>query len=146
MTRRGFALVAVLWLLAAVSALAGGAIEVAGAGRLEAINRLTLTRGRWASEACEAILRARFAADQRAAGLDSVDLGRGTWCLAWMEDSVTRVDSDSAGPTGLRRDSATRRMILRVSGGVKGYAAVWHTSIEVAPSGPRLAVHWRALQ
>jgi hypothetical protein len=146
MTRRGFALVAVLWLLAAVSAVAGGAMEVAGNGHLEATNRLTLTRGRWAAEACEAILRARFAADRRALRLDTVDLGRNTWCVAAMQGAEDRFNGDTAATTESQRDSVSRRLILRVSGGVRGYAAVWHTSIEVAPSGARLAVLWRTLQ
>jgi general secretion pathway protein K len=116
MNRRGFALIAVLWLLAALSLLAGGSLAAARSGLTASRNRILLAREAWAREACVEILLGRYAKaaaeaplSRKLAGLDSVDLGRGTWCSAKLEDPSTRINLNLADPatisTLLRNDS-----------------------------------------
>lgn len=95
MSRRGFALLAVLWALTAVTVLTGVAITVARVGSLTTRNRVLLARAAWAREACVEILQARYAQDasQR---LDSVDLGRGTWCTGTLEDPSVKLNLNVA--------------------------------------------------
>ena len=78
MTQRGFALLAVLWTITAVSVLAGAVMTVARLGSTTTRNRVLLARAGWAREACVEILQARYAQDVSVRRLDSVDLGRGT--------------------------------------------------------------------
>jgi type II secretory pathway component PulK len=79
MTRRGFVLVAVLWLIASAS---GVALLALGAVRTEEMvtrNRWLLARSRWAAEACLAIALGSFEAERGfASGREP--LGRGTVC------------------------------------------------------------------
>jgi type II secretory pathway component PulK len=103
MNRRGFALVAALWILAVASAIGASAMTITREGMQESRNRVALTRGRWAGEACEAIFRARFAASARLVRLDTVDLGRGTWCRASLDDPAARINLNTADPDALRR-------------------------------------------
>src|SRR6266853_1599085 len=86
MSSRGFALLAVLWTLAAVTVLTGAAISIARLGSETTRNRLLLARAGWAREACVEILLARYAQDPSVRALDTTDLGRGTWCQATLED------------------------------------------------------------
>ncbi|HEV8197335.1 MAG TPA: hypothetical protein VGP87_11880 [Gemmatimonadales bacterium] len=112
MNRRGFALIAVLWLLAALSILAGTSLAAARSGLTASRNRILLAREGWAREACVEILLGRYAkagADvplsrklsDLAASLDSVDLGRDTWCSARLEDPSTRINLNLADPATL---------------------------------------------
>ena len=105
MSRRGFALLAVLWTLTAVTVLTGAAISVARLGSATTLNRVLLARAGWAREACVEILLARWASPPdplsalRRGGttsLDSVDLGRGTWCSAMLEDPSTKLNLNLA--------------------------------------------------
>src|SRR6266581_4145924 len=82
MSRRGFALLAVLWVLTALTALTGAGLIVARLGSETTRNRLLLARAEWAREACGEILIARFAVDPTIRVLNAIDLGRGTWCQA----------------------------------------------------------------
>jgi len=59
-------------------------------------NRLLLARAGWAREACVEILQARYAQDVSIRGLDSVDLGRGTWCAASLEDPAVKLNLNLA--------------------------------------------------
>ncbi|HOX21025.1 MAG TPA: type II secretion system protein GspK [Gemmatimonadales bacterium] len=114
-TRRGFALLAVLWLIAALGIVAAVGLAAGRTGAQTTRNRILLTRASWAREACVAILMARFAEDSRAelAGLQvhalpPVDLGRGTWCRARLDDPGARINLNLADPgtlQGLFRDS-----------------------------------------
>jgi len=108
MRRRGFALLAVLWMLVAVTALAAVALSVARIGGATTRNRVLLARAAWAREACIEMLQARYAADQRFRHLDTVDLGRGTWCAAALEDPAAR----------LNVNVATRDELVRLLSGV----------------------------
>ena len=60
MSRRGFALLAVLWALTALSVLGGVALVVARTGSQTTRNRVLLARAAWAREACVEILLARY--------------------------------------------------------------------------------------
>lgn len=114
MTRtKGFALIAVLWMLSVLSgivAVAAGAVRL---GQLTSTNRLALTRGRWATEACLAVAQARWTT-HRLADADTEDLGRGTRCLWEATDPSARINVNTAEPEvlqlavcrGLRSDCA----------------------------------------
>src|SRR5256885_8451157 len=63
MSRRGFALLAVLWTLTAITMLTGVAMATARLGSTTTRNRVLLARAAWAREACAEILEARYAQD-----------------------------------------------------------------------------------
>jgi type II secretory pathway component PulK len=96
MSRRGFALLAVLWTLTAMTVLTGAAISVARLGSATTRNRILLARAAWAREACVEILQARYAQDAFIRALDTVDLGRGTWCTASLEDPSVKLNLNLA--------------------------------------------------
>lgn len=96
MSRRGFALLAVLWVITAMTALTGAGLIVARLGSLTTRNRLLLARAEWAREACSEILSARFAADAAVRGLSLVALGRGTWCRASLDDPAAKLNLNTA--------------------------------------------------
>ena len=101
MTRRGFALLAVLWTLTAVTAFTGATLAIVRLGSLTTRNRVLLTRAAWAREACSEILQARYAADPAIRHVDSVDLGRRTWCVATLEDPSAKLNLNLADRTAL---------------------------------------------
>lgn len=103
MNRRGFALLAVLWMLTALSAVAAVALLVARTGATTTWNRVLLARAAWGREACAEILLARYAEEPRVRTLDTVDLGRGTWCAARLEDSEAKVNVNRVAPNVLQR-------------------------------------------
>ena len=92
MSRRGFALLAVLWVLTALSVLGGVALAVARTGSQTTRNRILLARAGWAREACVEILLARYAQNPAVRAVDSVDLGRGTWCRVTLEDPAAKLN------------------------------------------------------
>ena len=96
MNRRGFALLAVLWTLTAVTVLGGAAMVVARLGAATTRNRILLTRAGWAREACVEILSSRYAYQAAIRVLDSIDLGRGTWCRAMLEDPAAKLNVNLA--------------------------------------------------
>ena len=91
--RKGFALLAVLWTLTAMTVLTGAAITVARLGSATTRNRILLARAGWAREACVEILQARYAQDASIRALNTVDLGRGTWCTGALEDPSVKLNS-----------------------------------------------------
>jgi type II secretory pathway component PulK len=103
MSRRGFALLTVLWLVAALGAATATALLVARLGANTSRNRIILARADWAREACGEILLARYANDPTVRLVDTVDLGRGTWCRAELEDVAARLDVNAASAESLRR-------------------------------------------
>lgn len=100
MKQRGFALLAVLW----VVAILGGALLVAGhdtrAGLAIGRNRAALVRGRWAAEACGEIARAHV--EDRARD-PVVDLGRRVHCRWRVEDPGGRLNVNEAPVRVLER-------------------------------------------
>ena len=110
MTRRGFALLAVLWVITALTAVTGGALLVARLGSETTRNRMLLARAEWARDGCGEILAARFAATPAIREISPIDLGRGTWCRAWLEDPAAKANLNT-----LDRDALARLFVsLRV--------------------------------
>ncbi len=103
MNRRGFALLAVLWVLTALTALTGLALTVARTGGQTTRNRVLLARSGWAREACVEILLARYAQAPAVRRVDTVDLGRGTWCRAKVEDPAAKLNMNIAERDALER-------------------------------------------
>jgi type II secretory pathway component PulK len=103
MSRRGFALLAVLWVLTALTALTGAGMLIARLGSETTRNRILLARAEWAREACGEILAARFAADPSVRKTEIVNLGRGTWCRASLEDPAGKINLNSADQAALAR-------------------------------------------
>jgi len=101
MNRRGFALLAVLWTLTAITMLTGAAMAVVRLGSTTTRNRVLLTRAAWAREACGEILQARYAQDASVRQLDSVDLGRNTWCTATLDDPSMKLKLNVADRAAL---------------------------------------------
>ena len=96
MTGRGFALLAVLWTVTAVAVLAGAVVAGARLGGATTRNRVVLARAGWAREACVEILLARYAQDPAVRRIDRVDLGRGTWCAAAVDDPSAKLNVNLA--------------------------------------------------
>src|SRR6267378_1809223 len=96
MSRNGFALIAVLWVITALGVLTGASLLVARIGSTTTRNRVLLARAEWAREACGEILLARFAADASVRALEPIDLGRRTWCRASIDDPSGRVNLNTA--------------------------------------------------
>jgi hypothetical protein len=95
MNRRGFALLTVLWLITALSAVVGLELATTRLGQRTTLNRIALTRGRWAAEACLAIVQARWT-QHRLADTATIDLGRGTDCRWRIEDPTARINVNTA--------------------------------------------------
>lgn len=102
MRRRGFALLAVLWTLVAVSAAVGGALVALKDGERATRNRVLLARGRWAAEACLAIAGARREAG-RWSDAATIDLGRATRCAWHTQDPAARLNLNTADRALLQR-------------------------------------------
>ncbi|MEK7668877.1 MAG: hypothetical protein AAB409_09530 [Gemmatimonadota bacterium] len=116
MNRRGFALLAVLWVIAAVASAVGAGLAAERLGQRTTRNRVVLARGRWAAEACLAVAQARWGTP-RARVADTVNLGRTTRCTWRFEDPGARPNVNLVArdvlerlfeEPGLRRDSAER--------------------------------------
>ncbi len=99
---RGFALLAALWLTVALALVVATVLAVGRTGLTASANRLVLTRGYWAAEACHAVLDARFAANQATRRLDTIELGEGAWCRAALEEPAARLNIAVATPAQLR--------------------------------------------
>jgi len=114
MNRRGFALLSVLWLSVVLSALAAGVMDIVRVETRAASNRMHSLRGAWARAACHEILQARYARRVALRSLDTVDLGRGTWCVASIGPPIG-IDLNHATGDQLRRaigsDSLTTALL-----------------------------------
>src|SRR5258705_14007253 len=99
--RQGFALLAVLWVVTALTVLAGVATAVARTGAQTTRNRILLARAGWAREACLEILLARYAQDRDVRVLGTVDLGRGTWCAARLGAMGAKLNLNSVPSSAL---------------------------------------------
>lgn len=65
MSRRGIALIVVLWVLAAAGTVAGVGMRAVRVSGATAIYRIAHTRARWAADACLELVRARIAESLR---------------------------------------------------------------------------------
>jgi type II secretory pathway component PulK len=101
MTQRGFALLAVLWTLTAITAVAGATLAAVRLGEATTRNRVLLARAAWARESCSEILQARYAQYASLRGLDTVELGRGTWCAESLEDPSSKLNINLADRAAL---------------------------------------------
>jgi len=108
--RRGFALLAVLWVVVLVGALSTTAVARARDSHHSAERHIGLVRGRWAAMACGAVIRARIEERLRARNelvplvLDTIVLENGSRCTARAFDTGMRVN-DSMPELLTRLDS-----------------------------------------
>ena len=110
LTRRGFALIAVLWLITALVSLVGLSLSPVRLGNQATTNRVILTRGRWAAEACGAIAQARWA-QHRFIDTATIDLGRGAHCGWRAEDPTAMVNLSVADPEVLHALGASEAFV-----------------------------------
>jgi len=105
--RRGFALLAVLWVTVALATLAAGAAAHARSGQDGASARITWRKARWAAEGCLAATRATLEAALRggdasaALPADSIVFSNGVRCAVEVLDPGARLHADSATPSQL---------------------------------------------
>lgn len=101
--RRGFALLTTLWLIVAAATVVTVALSNARIEQQAAMNRLILSRAMWSRDACVAVLQDQFDFANPLRGVDSIDLGRGSWCRATVEDPSARLDINHADARELSR-------------------------------------------
>lgn len=102
MNRRGFVLLAVLWIVVILATVAGAIMGVAAMGARATGNRIVLTRAEWARDACIEIVLTRWTREAERPAQDTVDLGRGTRCSIALEDPGAKVNLNHASPEQLR--------------------------------------------
>jgi len=95
MSRRGFALVAVLWTVALLGGVVGLGVAGTRLGQRTTVNRIVMTRGRWAAEACLAIAEARATRDALK-DTATIDLGRSVTCRWTIEHPDALLDLNAA--------------------------------------------------
>ena len=101
--RGGFALLSVLWLIAALAILTLTQVAPAIVARRAAENRTQVTRARWAAHGCLALLRSRVAAGARAPGTDSVAFSETVWCTVESLRPDERLNPNFTDSAGLVR-------------------------------------------
>lgn len=118
MNTRGFALLAVLWVITALTALTGAGMLVARLGHETTRNRVLLARAEWAREACGEILQARFSTNPAVRTVEPVELGRGTWCRASVDDPAAKLNLNSATREELAHLFVALRVPVRLADSV----------------------------
>ena len=104
MRRRGFALIAVLWVVVALASLTAGAVSRARADASLTGKSVAQFRGRWAAEACLAVAHNRIEVLFRSSRMlakppvDTLAFANGTRCTVEAVDPGTRALRDSLGP------------------------------------------------
>lgn len=101
--RGGFALIAVLWLVAALGVVVTAGLASVETARLTAENRIHAARARWAALGCLAMAQSRYSGTGRLLALDSVALGASVWCGLHEVDPAERVNPNVADSVGLTR-------------------------------------------
>lgn len=105
--RRGMALLATLWVIVALAALAAAVTQQARAGSAVSADRVSAIRGRWAAEGCLALAQSRIEQRLRRqepalrADFDTVFYANGVACRTEATDSGARIHRDSADPATL---------------------------------------------
>lgn len=110
--RRGFALLAVLWAVVALTAVTAGAIGRTRSDASITGNHVAHLKGRWAAESClaaaqsdmEAVLRG--SASLQVPGRDTLFFANGARCIADAYDPGTRVNAESLPALAAALDSA----------------------------------------
>jgi type II secretory pathway component PulK len=102
MNRRGFALIAVLWVVTALSSVVGLGLVAVRLNQRAWQNRIVLTRGRWAAEACIAIADKRIR-DGRFSDTSTVDLGQSVRCEWTAHDPTSRLNLNTASMVQIGR-------------------------------------------
>jgi type II secretory pathway component PulK len=98
---RGFALLAVLWVIVALTALTGAGVLGARIAGAVTTNRIALARARWAAEGCVAVALARLDSITRAAEPldpapgDTLHFASGARCWTAALDPGARPDNDT---------------------------------------------------
>ncbi len=108
---RGFALITALWLIALLPAIVGLEIATARLGQQTSLNRITLTRARWAAEGCLAMVQGRWGA-RRLADTATIDLGDNTRCNWQIDDPGARININTADLDVLTRALADSALAL----------------------------------
>ena len=106
--QHGFALITTLWLIAILATVVGLGLATTRLGVLTTSNRLRLTQGRWAAEACLAIAEARWV-QRRLSDTATIDLGQGKTCAWRVDDPTARVNVNVGEPSVLKQLSALSR-------------------------------------
>lgn len=96
MSRRGAALVIVLWAVVVVIPLAGAAMTEMAHGVWASENRVRRLQAAWAAEACLELVLSRGGMPADAADGDSVALGAGLWCTYHLEDPQATLNINRA--------------------------------------------------
>lgn len=102
--RRGFALIAVLWIVTLLAGSVSATMQAVRLTSLSASNRMSLDRGHWAAEACQAMSLAQL--DTSSSRLPTQSLGElltttltnGSSCRSFLEEPEARVLEDSLSP------------------------------------------------
>jgi hypothetical protein len=109
----GFALITVLWLITVLATLVGISISEIRLGNQVSTNRIVLTRGHWAAEACFAIMQARWRKG-KLSDTATIDLGRGVRCTWGLLDPTTRINLNAADPEIIRAVDTSTRFVRAV--------------------------------
>lgn len=125
MNRRGFALIAVLWLITVAAGIVGAGVLAVRLGQHARTNRISLTRARWAAEACLHIAQARWR-EERFRAFEKIVLTHGLSCRMSAEDPGARLNVNAADSTALWKvvralhsDSAAAAQWLAVALGIR---------------------------
>jgi type II secretory pathway component PulK len=120
--RHGFALLAVLWVVVALAAVAAGAVELARADAAVTGDRSRRMRGRWAAEACLAVAQSRMETTLRGSSAfaappsDTLSFANGARCTTVALDPASRLNLDSTSAAMRARfDSARAAGIFSAS-------------------------------
>lgn len=101
--RAGFALIAVLWVTAALGVLTTLGITNVEVYRVASENRVLERRARWAARACVAVLRAEYSGSGQFVPIESYDVDRNTRCSAEWHDPQLRLNPNVVDSVGIHR-------------------------------------------
>jgi type II secretory pathway component PulK len=99
----GFALITVLWIVAALAMLTTAGLADSDIARVAVQNRILLRRAEWSARACLAIVRSQAAHGDSTLTVDSTGLGDAGWCRGERLDPSERVNVNLADSVALAR-------------------------------------------
>ena len=109
----GFALITVLWLITALATLVGVSISEIKLGNQASTNRIVLTRGHWAAEACFAIVQARWH-QGKLSDTGTVDFSRRVGCTWGLLDPTSRINLNAADSEIINAVDTSTRFVRAV--------------------------------